>query len=128
MNFGPIVGAFFDQNGDQSRKRRFYEKPIKTLRKTQLFMKISLFGIDSPTSKKVHIHAQRVSSWIVSYRIIDTFIFAKLLPKIKFLNSLLKKTKQKIFIFEGRTTFSMNLGILDRRISAQIRLIAVVHP
>ena len=35
MLFGLIFGVLFDQNGDQSRKRRFYEKPVKTFRKTK---------------------------------------------------------------------------------------------
>ena len=49
MDFGPIFEAFFDQNGDQSRKRRFYEKPIKTYRKTILLQGLGhAFGGQNP--------------------------------------------------------------------------------
>ena len=49
MDFEPIFGAFFDQNGDQSRKRRFYEKPIKTFRTTILLQGLGhAFGGQNP--------------------------------------------------------------------------------
>ena len=49
IEFRPIFGVFFDQIGDQSRKRRFYEKPIKTYRKTTLLQGLGhAFGDQNP--------------------------------------------------------------------------------
>ena len=49
MDFGPIFEAFFGQNGDQSRKRRFYEKPIKTYRTITLLQGLGhAFGGQNP--------------------------------------------------------------------------------
>ena len=64
MEFGPIFGAFFDQNGDQSRKRRFYEKPIKPIGKPY-FCKVWGMLLEVKNHKKNIQKTERILEGIV---------------------------------------------------------------